>query len=289
MSHTVLITGGSSGIGLAAARRFADRGWSVVLAARSEEALIRATEQVPRSSYHVVDVTDEQSVATLFEQTGPVDVVVHAAMVMAYGRMEDLDPDVFRTVVRTGLEGTFSVARAALAGFRRQGRGNLIVVNSLVGHIVSPQLGAYSIAKWGQSAMLRTLQLELRGQDTIHVCTVSPGAVNTPIYRQAANVTGRVPRPPLPVDQPGKVADAILRCVDRPRNEVSVGLANRFIQFGFTALPGLYNALVGPLLERLSLLGIPAERSDGNVFAPVADADAETDRWTRRWSVSAKH
>ena len=286
---TVLITGGSSGIGLAAGRRFAEQGWTVVLAARSQSALTRATAQVPRARAEVVDVCDERSVADLFERVGPVDVVVHSAMVMAYGELERVDPAVFRTVIRTGIEGTFYVARAALKGFRQRHKGNLIVVNSLVGQIASPQLGAYTTAKWGQFGLLRTLQLELRHERDIHVCTVTPGAVNTPIYRQAANVTGRQPRPPMPVDQPDKVAAAILGCVQRPRAEVSVGMANRFIRFGFTVFPSLYNVLVGPLLDRLSLLNEQTKDSDGNVFTPEPAAEAEVDQWTRRWSTSGKH
>jgi len=289
VAGSVLITGGSSGIGLATARRFAERGWSVVLAARSEAALIRAAAQVSGAQYRAVDVTDQQAVEQLFADCPPFEVVVHAAMVMGYGRVEELDPEVFRAVTRTGVDGTFHVARAALASFRRHGRGKLIVINSLVGHIVSPQLGAYATAKWAQAALIRTLQLELRGQDAIRVCSIVPGAVNTPVYRQAANVTGRRPRPPLPVDQPDAVAAAVLRCLDRPRDELSVGLANRFIRFGFTFVPGLYNRLVGPLLTRLSLLDEPTEPATGNVLAPVPGREAEADRWTRRWSISSRH
>lgn len=289
MTGTVLITGGSSGIGLAAARRFSEQGWTVVLAARSAAALARAASGLERTTFHPVDVADRASVESLFAAVGSVDVVVHAAMVMAYGRVEDLDPEVFATVTRTGVEGTFYVAQAALRGFRRQGRGNLIVVNSLLGHIVSPKLGAYASAKWGQRALVRSLQLEMRDEREITVSMVSPGAVNTPIYRQAANVTGRQPRPPMPVDQPDKVAAAILRCTRRPRNELSVGLANPVIRLGFTLLPKVYDVLVGPLLDRFSLLNQPVADSPGSVFEPVADAEAEQDRWRRRWSISARH
>jgi NAD(P)-dependent dehydrogenase (short-subunit alcohol dehydrogenase family) len=285
---TILITGGSSGIGRATGRIFAERGWQVILAARSEAALAKASAEFPGSSYQLVDVSDEHSVADLFERVGPVDVVVHAAAVMAYGRLEELDPAVFRTVTRTGIEGTFYVARAALQGFRRQHKGILVVLNSLVGQIASPQLGAYTTAKWAQAGLLRTLQLELRGESGIHVCTVTPGAVNTPIYRQAANITGRQPRPPLPVDQPEKVAEAILACVMNPRSRVDVGLANKFIRFGFHFCPALYDALVGPLLNRLSLLSEPVKDAAGNVFEASPEGEAETDRWLSRWSISSR-
>lgn len=286
---TILITGGSSGIGLATGRLFAQQGWQVILAARSETALARASASIAGSTYHVVDVSDEDSVIRLFEQVGPVQVVVHSATVMAYGRLEELDPAVFKTVTRTAIEGTFSVAQAALKGFRRQGKGILVVVNSLVGQIASPYLGAYATAKWGQAGFLRTLQQELRGEPDIHVCTIMPGGVNTPIYRQAANVTGRQPRPPMPVDQPEKVAEAILGCVKQPRARVDVGLANRFIRFGFVFFPPLYDILVGPLLNRFSLLAEPVADSTGNVLDPAPEGEAETDQWVRRWSASARH
>jgi len=291
-STAVAIIGASSGIGLATARACAGRGYHLVLGARSEESLAAAAktcQELGAASVlaQPVDVADPGSVAEFFAaaqaHSPQLDAVVHAAATMAYGRLEQLDERVFQSVTRTVIEGTFSVARGALRIFRQQGRGTLVVVNSLVGTIAAPDLGAYVTAKWGQAGLLRTLQLETRDQSGIAVCSVAPGGVNTPIYRQAANITGRSAKPPIPVDPPEKVAEAILGCLDRPRPRVSVGLANPLIRFGFHALPKLYDVLVGPLLNRLSLTGPATEPSTGNVFVPVPEGESLHGPWQRRW------
>ena len=284
--------GASSGIGLSAARAFARRGDRLVLASRSAARLAAAADQcradgAAQVSVATVDVAEADSVAALFRQVAAehdrLDVVVHTATVMAYGTIEQLPAEVFHKVVHTAIAGTFSVARAALAIFRRQQTGTLVVVNSLLGAIAAPEMGAYVTAKWGQAGMLRVLQLETRNVAGIRVCSVSPGGVNTPVYSQAANVTGRSARPPIPVDPPDKVAQAILRCVDRPVPRVSVGLTNPVIVLGFRLFPRLYDLLVTPLLHLISLTGPPSEPSTGNVFQPMEGGEAETGRWPHRW------
>jgi NAD(P)-dependent dehydrogenase (short-subunit alcohol dehydrogenase family) len=289
----VAIIGASSGIGLATAQALAARGDQLLLGSRSQQALAAAAEsckQLGAASVHhqVLDVSDAGTVADFFATANAtadrLDAVVHTAATMAYGKLAELDPDIFTTVTRTVIEGTYQVARHALASFDRQRYGTLVVLNSLVGSIAAPEMGAYVTAKWGQAGLLRTLQLEVLHQPGIHVCSVAPGGVNTPIYRQAANITGRTAKPPIPVDPPEKVAEAILRCLDQPRDRVSVGLANYFIRFGFQAMPWLYDRMVGPLMHLLSLVDQPARPSTGNVLAPVPDGEAVRGPWTGRWS-----
>ena len=238
--------------------------------------------------HQVLDVTDAGTVREFFDAAGAnagrLDAVVYTAATMAYGKLVELDPEIFAAVTRTAIEGTHTVARHALAAFRRQRAGTLVVLNSVVGSIAAPEIGAYVAAKWGQAGLLRVLQLELLGEPDIHVCSISPGGVNTPIYRQAANITGRSAKPPIPVEQPEKVAEAVLRCLDRPRNRVSIGLTNHVMRFGFQAVPWLYDRMVGPLMHLLSLTGEPTGPSTGNVLAPVPEGEAVHGPWDRRWS-----
>lgn len=285
----VVVTGASSGIGRSSARAFAARGEHLVLAARSADQLTAAATQcladgAASAEVVVTDVGDEHSAQNLIDTAmtrhGRVDVVVHSATVMAYGTIEELPPEIFTAVVDTAIQGTFFLARAALKVFRSQHRGNLVVVNSLLGAIATPQMGAYVVAKWGQAGLLRVLQLETRDEPGIVVSSVSPGGVNTPIYAQAANVTGRYARPPLPVDSPEKVANAILRCVDQDRARASVGPANPLIVAGFRFLPWIYDALVAPLLHLTSLTRQPATAaSNGNVLQPRPEGEAEHGAW----------
>ncbi len=291
--RVVLVVGGSSGIGLASAREFCRRGDRVILAARSQESLRAAARRCREDTALevdtvVCDVTEPGAVTALVDgvvvEHGRLDVVVHSAMVMAYGEIEQLPAELFERVVDTAIKGTAHMARAVLAVFRRQHRGTLVIVNSLLGSIATPYMGAYVTAKWGQLGLARTLQLETRDERDVHVCIVSAGSVNTPIYDQAANVTGRQPSPPWPVLSPQTLGRVVARVVDRPRRFVSIpaGPANPVIVLGFRLVPWAYDALVGPLLRLTGLREGPAEVCEGNVLVPRPQGDGEHGRWARQ-------
>jgi short-subunit dehydrogenase len=181
--------------------------------------------------------------------------------------------------VDTAIHGTARVARHALALFREQQYGSFIVVNSLLGSIAVPNMGAYATSKWGQLALVRTLQLETRDERHIHVSAVSPGSVNTPIYYQAANYTGKVPRPPIPVQQPEKMARHILHLVDHPRRQIQAGPGNLFAITGFRLMPFLYDRIVGPLFGLGALTHADAEPAPGNTLVPSPADERELGRW----------
>ncbi|MGW5740590.1 SDR family NAD(P)-dependent oxidoreductase [Amycolatopsis sp. NPDC003861] len=262
--RVVLIVGASSGIGLAAAVAFAARADKLVLVSRSPEALDAAEAACRRAGAdtvdtHAEDIADAAAAGRLVTRTldrhGRLDVVVHTAAVMGYGSVEEMPAEVFTTVVDIAVHGTVHLARAVLPVMRAQHAGTFIGVNSLLGSVTVPQMGAYAASKWGQRAVLRTLQQETRDQPGVSVCIVSPGSINTPIYYQAANYTGHATRPPWPVLAPERVAAAITRLADRPRRHVSVpvGPGNPLVIIGFRLLPRLYDRLVGPL-ARLGVL-----------------------------------
>ena len=128
---------------------------------------------------------------------------------------------------------------------------------------------AYIVSKWGVRALARQLVLENRDLADVHVSYVSPGGVDTPIYEQAANYLGVRGRPPAPVSTPEHVAGAILRVLERPRDRRQVGPANGIMRAGFTFLPGVYDALVGPLFGVAALdRTTPGRPGPGNVLAP---------------------
>jgi NAD(P)-dependent dehydrogenase (short-subunit alcohol dehydrogenase family) len=285
-SRVVVLTGASSGIGRAAALAFASRGDRLVLAARGPADLDAVAARcggdplaVPTDVTRVADV--ERLAAAAVDRFGRIDVWVDTAAVMAYGKFESIPPDVFDRAIATDLLGPANVARTALRQFRAQGAGTLILCSSLLAHITVPYMSAYATAKWGMRALARTLRQETRDAPDIHVCTLAPGSVDTPIYTSAANYVGFVGRPPPPVDTPERMADAIVRLADRPKPAISIGAANRLIQFGFGVLPPVYDALVGPLIRFGGLSRAATAPTAGNVFASQHRIEGGAARWSR--------
>ncbi|MGY1806838.1 SDR family NAD(P)-dependent oxidoreductase [Blastococcus sp. SYSU D00669] len=286
--QTVLITGASSGIGRATARRFAASGASVVLVARGRESLEAAAEEARAAGaaaavVHPADVTDagavRAAVDAAVERFGRLDVIVHSAQVMAYGRVEDVPAEVFDRVVDTALHGTANVGRAALPVFRRQGAGHLVVVSSLLASVATPLMGSYIAAKWGQMGLVRVLQQEVRDVPAIKVSAVACGGVSTPIYYQGASYMGRTGRPPIPVYSPERIAKRIARVLGRPRRMVHAGPLNPLVIAGFRLFPGVYDALVGPMLRTFAVSRDETGPTEGNVFESRPATNATRGPW----------
>jgi short-subunit dehydrogenase len=275
--RVVLVVGASSGIGRCVAHELSRRGDALVLAARGRSALVAtATECLELGAAEArsapVDVRDADAVARLVQECladhGRLDAVVVTAAVLALGRFEDVPADVLDGVVRTNLLGTANVARTVVPLFRTRGRGTLVLLGSLLGHVAVPEMTPYVITKWGVRALARSLALENRDLPGVHVCLVEPGAVDTPIYELCANYLGRQPRAPQPVLAPEQVAERVVRLLEHPRARVSVGRANNLVRAGFRLVPFAYDRLVGPLFRVLGTEQEPAPWTAGNVLEP---------------------
>ncbi|MEO7752104.1 MAG: SDR family NAD(P)-dependent oxidoreductase [Terracoccus sp.] len=278
-----LVTGASSGIGRATALLLAEQGWDVALLSRSEDVLEQVAQECRRHGVRAVvvpaDVSDEPAVEAAFaaavEGLGGLDAVVHSAASLAYGRFEDVPSEVFRGTTETTLHGTIHVARAALTHFRRHGeRGSLVFVGSLLGKIATPFMSSYVTSKWAVHGLVRTLQIEARATPDIGISLISPGGVDTPVYRQGGTYLGVHGSPPPPVSTPEQVAAAVVAAIDHPERDRGVGIANPLVVFGFRVLPPVFDRIVTPLMR---LGGLSREKSGptpGNVLSPVPGLEA---------------
>lgn len=279
-----VVTGASSGIGRATALRAAAGGNHVALVARAADVLEQVADECRRggaASATVVptDVADDAAVAALVASVltthGTIDAVVHSAGVVAYGRTEEIPADVFDGVLRTNLHGSVSMARHVMPVLRAQRTGSLVLIGSVIGHIAVPSMSPYVVSKWGVRALARQLQIENHDLKDVHVSYVSPGGVDTPIYEQAATYNGFLGRPPMPVAGPDKVARIALRRVDHPRARTQVNVSNYVMQAGFSALPGVFDRLVGPLFNLVAVdLTTTVPATAGNVLEARQAKDA---------------
>lgn len=271
----MVVTGASSGIGRAAALRMARRGASLALCARSEEPLAAVAAECEGAGaatlHRTVDVAAEEAVeafaAAVETRFGRIDVWVNNAATMAYGSFDEIPSEVFRRIVETNLMGQVHGARAALRRFRAQGSGVLVNMSSVWGRIPSPQVAPYVVSKNAVRAFSECLSAELASEPDIHVATLVPAAVDTPIFEHAANYSGRQVRPIPPVLDPEEVARGIEACAEDPKREVSYGQAGRALEIVFAVAPPLYRRFAHPAFLRGTWGGVPADPTPGNVLS----------------------
>ncbi len=272
----VVITGASSGIGRATALTFARESASVVLAGRETEALEELARECEREGGSALavpaDVAEREAVehlaASAVERYGRIDTWVNNAGVMAYGEFDDIPADVFDRIIAVNLLGQVYGSRAALARFRAQGGGVLINVCSLWGRITSPLVSPYVVSKHGVRALSECLHLELIEEPDIHVATVLPAAVDTPIFENAGNYLGRRLRPVWPLFNPQYVADGIVACSRSPKREVTYGRLGRALEILYTLAPPLYRRTAGGLFMGGTVSAERADDGPGTVLEP---------------------
>jgi short-subunit dehydrogenase len=270
----VVITGASSGIGRAAALRLARRGSALALCARSPAPLAAVCDECEALGAATLrmslDVADEEAVerfaASAEERFGRIDVWVNNAGVMSYGTFAEMPPDVFRQIVETNLMGQVHGARSALRRFQAQGSGVLINMSSVWGRVSSPLVTPYVVSKSAVRAFSECLRGELANEPGIHVATMVPQAVDTPIFEHAGNYLGRQVRPIPPILDVEELAKGIEACAESPKLEVNYGQSGRALEILYALAPGLYRRTAHRAFVAGTLGDGPASPSPGNVL-----------------------
>ena len=227
MRRVVAITGGSAGIGRATALRLARDGASVAICGRRRDRLDAVADEVTRAGgtalVVVADVAKDAEVHAFVEQTlsrwGQLDAMMCNAGFGIYGAIDTIGPDQMRTLMDVNFFGTYNAARAALPVFRRQERGHLIIISSIVGKRGVPYMGAYSATKFAQVGLAECVRAELVGT-AIHVSVVFPISTETEFFEVMTRHSGFATRAAGPRQSADDVANAIADVLDRPKAEV---------------------------------------------------------------------
>ncbi len=229
-----IITGGSSGIGLATARILAERGASVSLLARGAERLAAAAKTLPGTVHtRAVDVADQAALGTAIDEltaaAGQCDVLVSCAGLARPGRFLELPDDVFRQMIEVDYFGTLYALRAVAPGMVERGRGSLVAVSSAAGLLGVYGYSAYGPAKFAVRGLMESLRAELEPHG-LHVGVVYPPDVDTPQLveenewkpAETRAISGTIK--PLSAE---KVAAAIVAGIERRRFLICPDLGTR--------------------------------------------------------------
>lgn len=186
LNKTVLITGGSRGLGLVLAREFAAAGARVALCAREAEELDRAQSDLKKRGAQVFtiecDVTDEADVnrmaQTVKEKFGPVDILINNAGIIQVGPMETMTREDYQEAMNTHFWGAMNTVNACLPQMKARGGGRIVNISSIGGKVSVPHMLPYSASKFALVGYSEGLRAELL-KDNILVTTVCPGLTRT--------------------------------------------------------------------------------------------------------------
>jgi NAD(P)-dependent dehydrogenase (short-subunit alcohol dehydrogenase family) len=276
--QVVVITGASSGIGLATAKLAAQRGAQVVLVSRDEEDLARAALEIQEQGGHAVhfvaDVADRHAMHRVARdvvvQFGRIDTWVNNAGVTVYGLIEEVPTEDARRLFETNYWGVVNGSLVALPHLR-SGGGALINLGSVLSDTGYPLQGHYTASKHAVKGFTDSLRLEVEKSGApVSITLIQPAAIDTPYPEHARNHLGFETKQMPPVYAPEVVARAILHCAEKPQRNVLVGGSGKVFSTSEKFAPRLFDRMKEAIGFDGQLTDRPA-RSEDTLFYPRPD------------------
>ena len=253
-NKTVIITGGSEGVGAATARMFAEAGANLMLVARDKKKLDAIAEELrakTKVEIFPMDVSDAEACVDVFKKAafefGQVDVLVNNAGYHTRGPVEEIEPADLGMMIDVNLKAPIILTRIALPYLREAGGGAVINVGSLAGRAPIPGSASYAASKAGLRSFTYALGVEL-ADSNIKLAVVSPGPIDTGFIMADIDATSDLTFS-QPISTAEEVAQAILDLCGNNLREQSMPKLSGFLTTLMYLFPSL-NGVVRPMLER---------------------------------------
>lgn len=277
MKKTVVITGASSGIGLATALKLSEQKANLVLVARGQGALEDAASQCREKGAVTLTVTadvgdfvdvqkvSQQAVASF----GGFNAWINCAGIAAYGSFLDIPRDQFDRVIQTNVIGCANGSRTALEHFYPKDDGGILInISSGLGTFPGPYSSPYVTSKYAVRGLTAAIRQELlyEKRPNIKLCTVFPATIDTPFYDHTANFSGKTLQALRPVYPANDVAKAIVKLLKKPRSEVTVGAAAKWPKFFYGIAPRFVERALAYYVARQNYKNGPSHATAGNLY-----------------------
>lgn len=240
-NKVAIVTGSSSGIGLATARLLAEKGAKVVLAARNKEKLDEIVKEFKENGANVfavkTDVSSEQDCKNLIEETvnhfKAIDILINNAGISMRALFKDVDLEVIRTLMEVNFFGTVYCTKYALP-FLMENKGSVVGVSSVAGFHGMPGRIGYSASKHAMHGFMSSLRIENRKTD-LHVMLVIPWFTASNVRKSAlvadGSIQGESPRKEGKMMMPEEVANAILKGIQKRKKKVVLSIEGKSSAF----------------------------------------------------------
>lgn len=281
--QVMVITGATSGIGLATALAAARRGTKLVLAARNEEELEKVVQQVKNIGSQAISVVadvgkreDLQKIAdAAIERFNSFDTWVNNTGTSIYGRLEEVSEEDHRRLFDTNF---WSVVNGSLIAARHlKGHGGAIInLGSVVSDVAMPLQGMYAASKHAIKGFTDAFRIELEEEDApVSLTLVKPGSINTPLPEHAKKYTDKQPMVPPPAYEAEEVARAILYAATHPRRDIFVGSSAKLMSSLNKYAPAIMDWISEKVMFNQQQKDRPAHQREGSLHSPMEDGSVD--------------